>query len=250
MRTVPGAAPTALRDLLTGPVTRGRVLGVHRTAVYVEAAGQVVAVETADGLRLPCAVRLGIDRTDGPFGRVRRGSPARVGDGVVVAEPLTVRAVRWWAPRRPRAGVRADRADRLAQLLGDSPAPVPAAAPVAELLGRGPGLTPAGDDVLTGLLVALWHHPVLRDPVAAEVTRDAPVRTTALSATLLRAAAAGHALPAVLDVADALAGHGPDDMAAVVDRLVAVGHSSGVALAHGLLRGARTVAGNPDQEAA
>jgi hypothetical protein len=78
----------------------------------------------------------------------------------------------------------------------------------------------------------------------------AAARTTTLSAALLRHAAAGMALPAVVDVADALAGHGPDDFGPAVARLVAVGHSSGAALAHGLLRGARTVAGSPDQEAA
>jgi hypothetical protein len=47
-----------------------------------------------------------------------------------------------------------------------------------------------------------------------------------------------------MDVADHLAGHGPsDDAERVVGRLLAVGSSSGAALAHGLLRGARTVTG-------
>jgi hypothetical protein len=226
------------------------VVGVHPASVYVRAGDEVIAIETADGLGLPCSVRLGVDSGARPFDGVRRGAEALVGAGGVVAGPLTVRVARWWSPRRPRPGACADRADRLAALLADHPVPVPVGSPAAELLGLGPGLTPAGDDVLAGMLVALWHHPGLRDPLAAEVTRDAPVRTTALSAALLRHAAAGLALPAVLDVADAVAGHGPDDLVPAVARLVAVGHSSGAALAHGLLRGARTVAGNPDQEAA
>lgn len=251
MRAVPGAASTAVRHLLTEPVTAGRVVGVHPSCTYVEAAGDVVAVETADALGLPCAVRLGVDRAGAPFAGLRIGDAALVGAGRVVAGSLAVPVVRWWAPRCPRPGARRERVEQLARLLSGVPVPVPADGPVPDLLGLGPGLTPAGDDVLAGLLVALAHRPDLRDPLAAEVTRLAPSRTTALSATLLRSAAAGHALPAVVAVADALAGHGtPGDLAAAVGRLVAVGHSSGAALAHGLLRGARTVAGNPDQEAA
>jgi hypothetical protein len=249
MPPLPGAGPTALRALLTGPATRGRVLGVHASVVYVETVGDVVAVETADSLGLPCAVRLGLDRAGLPLRGVRPGDEARVGDGRVVAGPLTVAVARWWAPRRPRRGIRRDRVDLLSGLLAEHPAPVPVDAPVTDLVGLGPGLTPAGDDVLAGMLVALHHHPALRDPVAAEVSRLAPTRTTALSAALLRHGADGLALPAVVDVADVLAGHG-DDLRTPVARLVAVGHSSGAALAHGLLRGARTVAENPDQEAA
>ena len=56
---------------------------------------------------------------------------------------------------------------------------------------------------------------------------------------LLHQAMAGHAIPAVLEVADHLAGHGDElAMRQAVARLVAVGHSSGTALAWGLLRGA------------
>jgi hypothetical protein len=247
-----------VRDLLTGPVLPGRVVGVHLSCVYVGTAGDVVAVEAADGLGLPCAVRLGSDRVQAPFAGLHLGDAALLGSGRVVAGSLAVSVARWWAPRRPRPprrdvasapDSRLDRVGRLARLLTEHPAPVPAGAPVGELLGRGPGLTPAGDDVLAGMLVALHHHPRLRDPLAAEVSAAA-ARTTTLSAALLRHAAAGMALPAVVDVADALAGHGPDDFGPSVARLVAVGHSSGAALAHGLLRGARTVAGSPDQEAA
>lgn len=257
MRSIPGAASTAVRDLLGGPVTAGRVVGVHPTCRYVVSGTELVAIETADGLGLPCSVRLGADRSADAFAGVRQGDLAAVGAGQVVAGSLTVPVVRWWAPRRPRpprsdvaAGVDDGRLAVLTVLLSAHPSPVPVDGSVGELLGLGPGLTPAGDDVLAGLLVALHGHGELHDPLAEEVCRLATARTTTLSAALLRHAAAGTALPAVVDVADALTGHGSDaDLRAAAARLVAVGHSSGVALAHGLLRGARTVRRSAEEAA-
>jgi len=211
-------------------------------------AEEVVAVETADALRLPCAVRLGVDRSARPFAGVRPGDPALVGSGRVEAGSLRVSVTRWWQPRTPRpcreqVHTGRARADALARLLEPYPCPVPVGGSVGDLLGLGPGLTPAGDDVLAGLLVALQSNDDLRRLVADDVSRLAPMRTTALSAALLRHAAAGTAVTAVLDLADALAGHGDDDgLVEALARLLVVGSSSGTALAHGLLRGARTVA--------
>jgi Protein of unknown function (DUF2877) len=68
-----------------------------------------------------------------------------------------------------------------------------AAHPVTDLVGLGPGLTPAGDDFLIGALAGLdvlgqtnMHAALSRAVVAAAG------RTSPLSASLLRAAAAGH----------------------------------------------------------
>ena len=251
MPTLPGAATTALRDLLRAPEASARVVGVHPSCVYVVTADELVTLEAADALGLPCSVRLGVDRSRRPFAGVRLGDRAVVGGGRVVAGPLTIPVVRWRLQRRPRRGPFAEaRVEALARLMAAHPAPVPVDGSVRDLLGLGPGLTPAGDDVLAGMLVAVHSCEDLRAPLAAETTRLAPGRTTTLSAALLRHAADGAALPAVLDVADALTGHGSDaDLARALTRLVAVGHSSGAALAHGLLRGARTVAGRAEEAA-
>jgi hypothetical protein len=64
-------------------------------------------------------------------------------------------------------------------------------------------------------------------------------RTSDLSGALLRHAAAGRSLPQVVDVLDALGGRG--DLTAVTDRLVAVGASSGTALAHGVVAATRAL---------
>ena len=94
----------------------------------------------------------------------------------------------------------------------------------AELIGRGPGLTPEGDDFVAGLaavLAAASRH----DDVAALLGHDLRRRTTALSATLLELAARGM---------------GPEPLQAVLagrasglPRLFAMGHTSGRAYARG-----------------
>lgn len=243
MPLLAGAAPTALQDLLSGPPRRGRVVGVHPSCIYLLVHAELVALETSDALGLPCAVRLAAARADGVLAGVHRDDDAEVGGRVLRAGPVTVRVARWWSPRPPRAGGSAERRQRLADLLIRHPAPVPVDGSPDELVGLGPGLTPAGDDVLAGVLVGLHHHPGLRGPLADDVSRLAPTRTTALSGALLRHAAAGRAVPAVTAVADALTGAGPDSALDVaLRRLLAVGDTSGTALAHGLLRASELAA--------
>ena len=79
------------------------------------------------------------------------------------------------------------------------------------------------------------------------MSRHAARRTTWLSAELLRLAAGrACAAPAVVAVADALAGHGDDDaLTRSAPALLAVGHTSGPALARGLLLAAATTAAQP-----
>ena len=108
----------------------------------------------------------------------------------------------------------------------------PAGTAVAGLLGRGEGLTPSGDDVLAGFLAGA---SAFRIPIAGlrrAVSRRATA-TTALSAQLLRHAADGECIDEVADLAAVLTGRGEASLAA--RRLLAVGHSSGAALACGLL---------------
>ena len=94
----------------------------------------------------------------------------------------------------------------------------------AEMIGRGPGLTPEGDDFVAGMagvLAAAGRH----DDVAALLGTDLRRRTTALSATLLELAARGM---------------GPEPLQAVLagkvdalSQLLGLGHTSGRAYARG-----------------
>jgi hypothetical protein len=98
----------------------------------------------------------------------------------------------------------------------------------SEEIGRGPGLTPEGDDYVAGIagvLAAAGRH----DEVAALIGADLRRRTTALSATLIELAARGlgpEPLQAVL------AGD-PD----ALPRLLGLGHTSGRAYARGAAAG-------------
>jgi len=272
-----------LRDLLLGPRQPARVVAAFPQVSYLEpvdAPASVVAVGTRAATLLPITLVLVADEDGGGVPQVEAGAAATVGGGGLSVGPLYVRAARWWRPPPParvRAGALRDGGDCLERLLDGVPPPAPAlssglaalrgacatydgaAAGLAGrlLVGLGPGLTPAGDDVLTGLLVALHrlcaglppHELVAGEPVAGElatlraaltaVAVEAAGHTTSLSATLLGCAARGAAAGPVLEVADALAGRGGVEPAA--RRLLAVGHSSGRDLATGLLLGAHTV---------
>jgi hypothetical protein len=104
-----------------------------------------------------------------------------------------------------------------------------ASTPPVDLLGLGPGLTPSGDDLLCGMLVAL--HAVGKSDMAhllyAEIAQAAPAATSPISAAFLRAAAEGYgceplhaAIAAILEgQSEALAGR--------IEALGRVGHTSG-----------------------
>lgn len=256
-----GAASTRLTGIVDGPVRSAMVRAAFPTVVYLDTGKGVLALAAVDGLRLPISVVVATLSSSGPFSGITLGEAATVGGGGVRIGELDVRVGRWWAPPRPPALVRPehlpDRAARLARILrarrrvlsgavaaqlatiGDClrvRQPVGTAA--AALVGLGEGLTPAGDDVLAGVLLALRYlgRPSCADDLWASVAELVPRRSTALSATLLACAADGDAMPQVVELLAALAGHRPLEPA--LDRLLAVGSTSGAGLAHGVLAGA------------
>lgn len=103
---------------------------------------------------------------------------------------------------------------------------------LAELLGgRGPGLTPAGDDLLAGLVLtarARWGA----DAEARLVAAVGAVRTTRPAAAFLHWAARGQSLAPAHDVLVALAAGERDEPAE--RRVTAIGASSGRCLLAGL----------------
>jgi hypothetical protein len=246
---VPVAASSALRELITGPAVPAVVRGVFPTALYVDVGTDLVAVVSRDGLRLPCALVVTEPSAARPLARFSIGDAATMGDGVVSVGDRSFVVRRWWRPRRalpwhPGPQLTA-RCAAVEALLPPLPHPLPAdpgAWSPASMVGLGPGLTPAGDDVLAGMLLTLCAAPAAapRWEELATETLSLLSRTTSLSATLLQHAAAGRGIPQVLDVVDALAGTG--NLPAATARLLAVGHSSGAALAHGVLVAARLVA--------
>ena len=270
----PVAASSAVLSALSRPCA-GSVLGVVPYAVYVgldDPEATVLTVSTCDGTRLPNALMLACPSTDRPFARHRWGQRAAITPAGLMVGCVTYRPVRWWTPRHLRgswdvellprnAAALAERLDLVPPLSADVAVPAAElAAALADgdagrlrqagdrLLGLGGGSTPAGDDLLAGVLVVVAQ---LGRALPAERLRHlfgrlgehlvaaGPGRTTALSASLLRHAAAGRAADPVVGVVEALAGRQALDPA--LDALLRLGSTSGADTARGLLLGARSL---------
>lgn len=206
--------------LVTGAVCTATVLASTRLGVYllVEHPGApdtVLPVLTADALALPTAVRLA-HRGTVPL-PIEVGDPVRVGESRIVAPGLDIDVVRTVRPARARRHPALATAIHLSH---DS---------VRELLGRGPGLTPEGDDELAGMLLVAYATCAPVPDLEPELHR-----TTALSASLLRAAARGYAVPAVVAYVDAVLARDQQTQDRLRPQIEAIGHTSGMALLRGI----------------
>lgn len=97
------------------------------------------------------------------------------------------------------------------------------------LVGLGPGLTPAGDDFLGGVMIALrWlRDEALAKRIAAWALPLARTRTSKISRAHLYCAANGEGAAALHDLLAAFSSTQRDDLNAHVDALDSIGHSSG-----------------------
>lgn len=95
-----------------------------------------------------------------------------------------------------------------------------------KLIGFGPGLTPACDDFLAGILLWLYYRGA--DPAfGRQLARLAKDRTTLVSAHMLSHAAAGRANGLYLALIQSALEGDLDKLAALTDRVLAYGASSG-----------------------
>ena len=131
--------------------------------------------------------------------------------------------------RSPLARVAQPRVVRLRAWMTARPSESAGAPPPVDLLGLGPGLTPSGDDVLCGLLVAL--HAVGRTDMAheldAEIAKAAPCATSPISGAFLRAAAEGLGCEALHAAIAAILEGQIEILARRVEALGRIGHTSG-----------------------
>lgn len=99
----------------------------------------------------------------------------------------------------------------------------------SQLAGLGPGLTPAGDDVILGAALATWIvHPYETAKKLTEgITRIAAPLTTSLSAAWLRSAGRGETGIVWHDFFDALLEGTETEIQVRVARLLSVGETSG-----------------------
>jgi Protein of unknown function (DUF2877) len=267
---VPASASTGVADLLRGPVRPARVLMTMPAAVYLSVAGDrggdVVGILTSDAARLPLGCVLFRGSNGRPLVALPPGAPAEVGGGRIVVGDLAVSAAAWWDPRprlpsnRPALlpeGVRQLRNALYGEGVPHSAFTLPGlptgpGGPLAalrgavrradldaalrtagRLVGLGPGLTPAGDDVMAGTVagLVLLGHPAAQR-FAAGVYALAAGRTTELSRALLRHAACGRVSAEYAAVLHGLVGERP--LGRAIDGLLATGSTSGRAMALGL----------------
>ena len=246
----------------------GRIHSVFAHAVNVE-------------IRRDMWTLLGAERTDLPFGiRVAsmdfislglcRGNPVNARSGFIGFESRTARIVvdcraapRWTPAREHKPawglGQRLDLLSAVAKPLAwhgsirmacavvsalsnpDAPDEV-----VSGVVGCGPGCTPAGDDVLIGILAVLGSpHSGERGSAAFHSLRRSlrPLlpRTTDISAHLLRQAADGLVGRAVHELVGASIGNaGTSALREAVNRVVDTGATSGADMCMGLLASARS----------
>ncbi|MGI8418613.1 MAG: DUF2877 domain-containing protein, partial [Nakamurella sp.] len=257
--------------LLTGPRTTGSVLAVFSAAAILgvtpaDGTGpRIVSLLSQQASGVPNGVRLQMSAAELPFAALQPGAPATIGAREIVLGDVVYRLARTWhtavSPIRPCGAALDTVADRLAMTQLGVPADRVATlsaglavgdpdAAVRRLIGLGTGLTPGGDDMLAGLLVGLRASgkAVLLQQVRHTVGADwaaTAERTTSISVDLLRLAAAGHAATETLALLTAIhrtprpLHHGP--LHAAIDKLLAVGHTSGADLATGLLMGLRPI---------
>lgn len=126
---------------------------------------------------------------------------------------------------------------RLSLLRGDDSA---FRAHAASLIGLGPGLTPSGDDFLVGLFAALrcgdgaarFARP------CADIVAAGASRTNAISLAALRHAAAGRVRASIAQLLQQLCQGSPDTVAPALQRVLAIGSTSGTDIAAGVVCGA------------
>lgn len=259
---VSGVAPVWVGERVAGDPRPGTVLHAGADALYVRDREDVIGVTSRHAIPVPCAIstRAGvIAELFGARRTPRPGDPVTVGGGMIDFGGVMVRVGRladYAMPRidpaaaelmrarladcqtlAERTGTPSQTTEAVSEELGAAARALLRSRPDLALdwvLGRGSGLTPVGDDVLCGVLATLISAG---DPCAPRLRRRirqlAPARTTSLSATLLRRAGEGDALPAFADVVRALLS-GSERAPAHVDRLRRVGHTSGAGMLLGL----------------
>ena len=227
----------------------GTVMAVYRRAAYLRLPGGIVALVDPEVPLGPLWIRAGGVRS------LELQQPVVVGDGwlEVAGQRLPVHdAEIWWGALPDPARLRAAVPLALDVLAGAPPSSLlddpwraalgraeeavrrgdlPAAAAI--LGGLGPGLTPAGDDALAGILLAQRALAGAGSETRLLAAAHAAV-TTDLSSALLEWAARGQAVEPVHDLLAAVAASDRPAAVAATGRIASLGASSGADLLGGL----------------
>ena len=236
------AAPVRVRDWLRAAAD-GPVAVVHRgpQALYVDVGGRCVGVVSPDAVRVPCALRTASEPLPDFLSGPRVSAYVEGGTLHVGSRPLPIgRLEGTYVPRFDHEVVFGTEAYSVT-VEATPPATVAefAAAHVplgridadvaADLIGRGEGLTPLGDDLLAGW-IALHRAAGISTADTDHVVLTHAHRTTLLSATLLECARHGEVVPEFAAWVRAL---GTPDATRRATALSSIGATSGAGLLHG-----------------
>ena len=216
-------ASSLLSPFLTGHCSVLEILGSSDSLIWLAMDCQVLTIQrsTPDSqTALPTSIFLAGAEPLTPLTETEislRGGRLALND-----VPLQIR--RWWRPPR-------------AQVIHFATTFTPAFTPAPKIdrvLGLGRGLTPEGDDLLAGWLVAARSigHPEFNE-VRAQIVLKASTRTTTFSATLLEYAGEGYGIAPLIDYVNVCLQNSKRAKATRA-RLAQVGHTSGEALAVGV----------------
>ena len=205
-----------LSPILTTRFSKLEVLGASSGLIWLALDGHSLTIQQVapdSQLALPTSIFFAADAALATEEISLRGGRLTLG-----GTPLQI--TRWWRP--PRAW------------LVHWPATFSSAPAIDPLLGLGNGLTPEGDDLLAGWLVAARSisHPEF-ETIRAEVLTKSHTKTTTFSATLLECAGQGYGVAPLIDYVNARL-QGLSNVLAVREHLSRVGHTSGEALAIGV----------------
>lgn len=255
---ISAAASAELFGCLTNKPHIASIIGRNRYVIWVESGSTIIAITRPDKLRLPNGIELSV--LDGQFKEIV-GEHLVLGNNQIGFQNGVATLVRWWNPRvylpsckkshlTQRIKLAEDQLDRpndhgLEAALSENNLSAFCKSVVA-LLGRGEGLTPWGDDLLLGAIAAMKTVNTQNgctsgiqqhSRIASFVLRQARARTNAISSSLLCYALSGSFAKPIIGFLRALVGQDRLDLA--IDSLVRVGHSSGTAIAQGILIGSR-----------
>lgn len=208
-------ASSLLAPVLLGPMSKVEVLGAASDLLWLAIDGQAITIQpirTDPELALPTSIFLP--------GLLPDATEIEIRDGELQIRQNPLAITRWWQPPKVHPAPWKN---------GFGPTPEP-----ERLLGLGLGLTPEGDDLLAGWLVAARaiEHPQFA-VMYAEILTLSTTRTTLFSSALLKYAGAGYGVRPLVDYVNALLSD-PSASAKCRDGLTRVGHTSGRALAHGV----------------
>jgi hypothetical protein len=227
----------------------GRVRAVFGRALYLDVPGGLVTLVVAPAPRGPLHLRVPALPATAPDRPVLVGSAT-----LTIADSTYPLDAPLWVPRLPPAAMLAPLRPALARWLPDAPPALdvgpggctglPPAALAAlrrgDLLslaaligGRGPGLTPAGDDVLAGVLLVA---SALRPSAGPGILLDCASRaqTNDFARAFLGCAARGRSIQPAHELLAALARANHKAVNSAVGDLRRFGSSSGAALTYGI----------------